>query len=123
MNPEVIILDEPCAGLDPKGRDEILSIIDRLHEERGITVMLVSHSMDDLADHVNRVLIMNDGRLMMDGTPRQVFTQRAELASVGLNVPEATAVMFTLKSMGLPVATDIITNDEAKREIIRVLGR
>ena len=123
MKPEVLILDEPCAGLDPMGREEILSMIDELHASRGITVMIVSHSMDDLAEHAKRVLVMHRGRLVMDGSAREVFSQRDELEEVGLAVPEAAAVLHALKERGMPVRTDLITFEEAKNEILRVLGR
>ena len=123
MKPSVLILDEPCAGLDPKGRDEILTLIDDLHESLGITVIIVSHSMDDLADHAGRILVMHEGSLVMDGSSREVFGHRDELESIGLAVPEVTAVMSDLAKMGLNVRTDLITIDEAKQEILRVFGR
>ncbi len=123
MKPEVLILDEPCAGLDPAGRDEILSVADELHDSLGITIILVSHSMDDLARHVKRILVMNDGKLVMDGATREVFSQRDELESMGLAVPEVTAVLADLKRAGLPVRGDLITVEEAAKEILRVFGR
>ena len=123
MKPEVLILDEPCAGLDPAGRDEILSVADELHDSLGITIILVSHSMDDLARHVKRILVMNDGKLVMDGATREVFSRRDELESMGLAVPEVTAVLADLKRAGLPVRTDLITVEEAAKEILRVFGR
>lgn len=123
MKPEVLILDEPCAGLDPAGREEILSIADDLHDSLGITVIIVSHSMDDLAEHVDRILVMNDGSLVMDGAAREVFSHREELESMGLAVPEVTAVLSDLKRMGIPVRDDLITIEEARNEILRVFGR
>ena len=123
MKPEVLILDEPCAGLDPRGREEILAMVDELHASLGITVMIVSHSMDDLAEHAKRILVMHEGRLVMDGPTREVFSHRPELETVGLGVPDVTAVLHTLKSMGMPVRTDRITVEEARDEILRVLGR
>ncbi len=123
MKPEVLILDEPCAGLDPAGREEILSIADDLHDNLGITVMIVSHSMDDLARHVRRILVMNEGRLVMDGPTRDVFRHRVELEDMGLAVPEVTAVLAQLKKAGLPVRDDLITVEEARDEILRVFGR
>ena len=123
MKPEVLILDEPCAGLDPHGRDEILAIADNLHDSLGITVMIVSHSMDDLADHVDRMIVMHDGKLIMDGATREVFSRREELESVGLAVPQVTAVLSDLRNMGIPVRDDLITVEEAKNEILRVFGR
>ena len=123
MKPEVLILDEPCAGLDPAGRDEILAVADELHDSLGITIILISHSMDDLARHVKRILVMNDGKLVMDGTAREVFSHREELEAMGLAVPEVTAVLADLKKAGIPVRDDLITVEEAAKEILRVLGR
>ncbi|MCR5831592.1 MAG: energy-coupling factor transporter ATPase [Lachnospiraceae bacterium] len=122
MKPEVLILDEPCAGLDPRGREEILSLVDDLHNNLGISVILVSHSMDDLAEHVDRVLVMDEGKLVMDRPVREVFRHREELESIGLAVPEVTAVLSDLKSYGLPVRDDLITVEEAKAEILRLFG-
>ena len=122
MKPEVLILDEPCAGLDPKGREEILSLVDDLHDSLGISVILVSHSMDDLAEHVDRILVMDEGKLVMDGPVREVFRHREELESMGLAVPEVTAVLSDLRAAGLPVRDDLITVEEAKKEILRVFG-
>ena len=123
MKPEILILDEPCAGLDPKGRDEILGMADDLHDNYGITIIIVSHSMEDLAEHAKRLLVMNEGELVMDGTARQVFSYRRELEDMGLAVPCATAVMSDLRAMGLPVRDDLITIEEAEKEILRLFGR
>ena len=123
MKPEVLVLDEPCAGLDPKGRDEILALVDSLHESLGITVMIVSHSMDDLAYHAQRILVMDDGKLVMDGPTREVFRHRQQLEEIGLAVPQATAVLSDLKQMGLNVRDDLITAEEAVEEILRAFGR
>ena len=123
MKPKVLILDEPCAGLDPKGREEILAIADDLHDSLGITIIIVSHSMDDLAEHADRLLVMHEGMLVMDGPVREVFKYRTELENMGLAVPEATAVMSDLVKMGLNVRSDIITVEEAKKEILRAFGR
>ena len=123
MKPEVLVLDEPCAGLDPAGRDEILAIADELHSSLNITVIIVSHSMDDLAEHVERILVMNDGRLVMDAPSHVVFGHRAELEAMGLAVPEVTAILSDLKKTGLPVRDDLITIEEAKSEILRVFGK
>ena len=122
MKPEVLILDEPCAGLDPRGREEILSLVDDLHDSLGISVILVSHSMDDLAEHVGRILVMDKGKLVMDGPVREVFGHREELESMGLAVPEVTAFLSDLRGYGLPVRDDLITIEEAKKEILRVFG-
>lgn len=121
MKPEVLILDEPTAGLDPKGRKEILDQIVKLQQERGITVILVSHSMEDVARYVERIVVMNQGRILFDDVPREVFSRIGELEEVGLAAPQMMYVMGALKEKGLPVRNDLITVDEAKDEIIRVL--
>ena len=123
MKPEVLILDEPCAGLDPRGREEILSIADDLHASMNMTVIIVSHSMDDLAEHVDRILVMHDGKLVMDAPSREVFMYREELESMGLAVPEAAAILADLRKAGLPVRDGLITVEEAEREILRLFGR
>ena len=123
MKPEVLILDEPTAGLDPKGRDEILDQIASLREETGITVILVSHSMEDVAKYVDRIIVMNQGSVMYDDEPREVFKHYKELEAVGLAAPQVTYIMQELKKKGLPVNTDVITIDEAKDEIMKVLRR
>lgn len=123
MKPEVLILDEPTAGLDPKGRDEILDQIAALRDETGITVILVSHSMDDVAKYVDRIVVMNQGGVMYDDEPVNVFRYYKELEAVGLAAPQVTYIMQALKEKGFPVKTDIITIEEAKNEILRALGR
>ena len=121
MKPEVLILDEPTAGLDPKGRDEILDQIAALREETGITVILVSHSMDDVAKYVDRIVVMNHGSEMYDDEPRNVFRYYKELEAVGLAAPQVTYIMQALREKGFPVKTDIITIEEARDEILRAL--
>lgn len=121
MQPEVLILDEPTAGLDPKGRDEILDQIARLREETGITVILVSHSMEDVAKYVDRIIVMNQGSVMYDDEPRNVFKHYKELEEVGLAAPQVTYIMQELRKRGLPVDADTITIEEAKSEIMRVI--
>lgn len=123
MNPDVLILDEPTAGLDPKGRDEILDQIKRLHEERNMTIILVSHSMEDVARYVDRILVMNQGEKVFDDTPKEVFQHYKELEAMGLAAPEITYVVQTLKSHGVPIDTSITTIEEAGDEIIRLLGK
>lgn len=123
MQPEVLILDEPTAGLDPKGRDEILDQLALLHEERKITVILVSHSMEDVAKYVSRIIVMNQGSIMYDGVPKDVFRHYQELEAVGLAAPQVTYLMHELREMGISVSTDPTTVDEAKEEILRVLGK
>ena len=122
MKPEVLILDEPTAGLDPKGRDEILDQIASLRKETGITVILVSHSMEDVAKYVDRIIVMNKSRIMLDGTPKEVFRHSDELEEVGLAAPQVTYIMQALKKKGLPVETDITTIGEARDEILRALS-
>lgn len=123
MKPEVLILDEPTAGLDPKGRDEILDQLALMHDERKITVILVSHSMEDVAKYVNRIIVMNQGSIMYDGQPKEVFRHYKELEEVGLAAPQVTYLMHELKDMGFPVSTDPTTVDEAKAEILRMCNR
>lgn len=121
MKPEVLVLDEPTAGLDPKGREEILDELRKLHEEQGITIVLVSHSMEDVAAYAKRVIVMKDGAVMYDDTPEKVFSHRAELEEIGLSVPQVTKVMEALKTAGIPVKTGAITVEEAKSAIREVL--
>ena len=119
MKPKVLILDEPTAGLDPKGRDEILDQIAKLHKETGITVVLVSHSMEDVARYVDRIIVMNKGEKMLDSTPKEVFRHYKELEEVGLAAPQVTYVMHDLKDRGFDVSPDATTIEEAADEIMR----
>lgn len=121
MKPEVLILDEPTAGLDPKGRDEILDQIAKLREETGMTVILVSHSMEDVAKYVDRIIVMNRGQIMFDNEPREVFRHYKELEQVGLAAPQVTYIMQSLRANGMNVDTDITTIEEAKTEILKAL--
>ena len=121
MNPEVLILDEPTAGLDPKGRDEILAAIRKLHEERGITVILVSHSMEDVAKLVDRIIVMHRGQVAMTGTPREVFSHPMELEQMGLAAPQVSYVFAQLKAKGYDVPTDIYTVEEAKEALLKLV--
>ena len=120
MEPEVLVLDEPTAGLDPKGRDEILDQLKRIHQERGITIILVSHSMEDVAKYVSRIIVMNQGEAMYDGTPKEVFSHYKELEKVGLAAPQVTYIMHALAENGFGVGTDATTIEEATEEIFRV---
>ena len=120
MQPKVLILDEPTAGLDPRGRDEILGLIKKLHDEQHITIILVSHSMDDVANYVDRILVMNRGELVLDGVPREIFKHVEELEAMGLAVPQVTYAMHALKNAGYDVDTEITTIDEAVNEITRI---
>ena len=113
MEPEMLILDEPTAGLDPRGRDEILDQIEKLQKERGITVVLVSHSMEDVARYVDRIIVMNQGQVRFDGAPREVFRHYQELEAIGLAAPQTTYVMQELKKRGADVDTDATTIEEA----------
>ena len=121
MNPKVLILDEPTAGLDPKGRDEILGEIDRLHREKKMTIILVSHSMEDVAQYVNRIIVMNKGCIKFDGTPQQVFKQYKELEKIGLAAPQVTYIMQALSERGFSVKRDVTTIEEAKDSILKYL--
>ncbi len=123
MKPDILVLDEPTAGLDPKGRDEILDQIAKLKEETGITVILVSHSMEDVAKYVERIIVMNRGSVLYDDAPREVFMHYKELEQIGLAAPQVTYIMQALKAGGYPVRTDVTTIDEAKQEILRVMHR
>ncbi|MCH5276059.1 MAG: energy-coupling factor transporter ATPase [Lachnospiraceae bacterium] len=122
MKPDVLILDEPTAGLDPKGREEILGQIKKLQQKSGITVILVSHSMDDVAEYVERILVMNRGTLMYDGKPREVFSHYRELEEVGLAAPQVTYIMHQLKERGMDVDVNATTIEEAAENIIRALS-
>lgn len=117
MKPEVLILDEPTAGLDPKGRDEILDQISKLKRETGITVLLVSHSMDDVAKYVDRIIVMNKGRVMYDDEPKEVFKHYKELEEIGLAAPQVTYIMKELRDYGYDVSDGVTTIEEAKEEI------
>lgn len=119
MRPQVLILDEPTAGLDPRGRDEILDQIAHLHEQTGMTVILVSHSMEDIAKYVDRIIVMNRGEKMLDGSPKEVFAHYKKLEQVGLAAPQVTYIMHDLKESGLDVRTDVTTIEEAAEEIMR----
>ena len=120
MRPDYLILDEPTAGLDPRGRDEILGHIRKLHDETGIAVILVSHSMEDVARYVDRIMVMNQGQLIFDDKPRNVFANYKELEQVGLAAPDVTYIMNELRDAGLDVDTDAITIEEAKESILRL---
>lgn len=123
MKPEVLILDEPTAGLDPKGRDEILDQIAMLHKERKITVILVSHSMEDVAKYVQRIIVMNRGKAMYDGAPREVFEHYRELEGIGLAAPQVTYVVNSLKEKGWDIRTDATTVEEARDAILIALRK
>lgn len=121
MKPEVLVLDEPTAGLDPKGRDEILHQIKKLQTETGMTIILVSHSMEDVAEYVDRIIVMNKGSVMFDDIPRKVFAHYKELEEVGLAAPQVTYILHELRKRGLNVDTSATTIEEAAETILETL--
>ena len=123
MNPKMLVLDEPTAGLDPRGRDDILDKVKELHETRGISIAIVSHSMEDMAKYVERIIVMNHGHMPFDGTPREVFSHYLELEKIGLAAPQITYIMHALAEHGLAVNTEATTVSEAKESILKALGR
>ena len=123
MKPEVLILDEPTAGLDPKGRDEILGQIKKLQKETGITIILVSHSMEDVAEYVDRIIVMNKGRVMFDDIPKEVFRHYQELEEVGLAAPQVTYIANRLQKEGFSINTDVTTIEETKDAILKAFGK
>ena len=123
MHPQVLILDEPTAGLDPKGRDEILDQVALLQKERKITVILVSHSMEDVARYVDRIIVVNDGKILFDDTPKQVFQHYKELESVGLAAPQVTYAVKALKEKGWDIDTTATTVEEAKEAILLAIKK
>lgn len=123
MEPEVLILDEPTAGLDPRGRDEILDQIDRLHKERHMTIILVSHSMEDVARYADRLIVMNHGQKVFDGAPKEVFCHYRELETMGLAAPQITYLVHDLKAQGIDIDDDITTVAEAREAILALRNK
>lgn len=123
MEPQVLVLDEPCAGLDPRGREEILGLIRDLHREAGTTIVMVSHSMDDVASLAERVIVMNHGKVAMDGTPRDVFARGDELRAIGLDVPQAVLLADRLRERGFDVPQGIYRIEEIKPVIENIVGK
>ena len=121
MEPKVLILDEPTAGLDPRGRDEILSEIKSIHEKRKMTVILVSHSMEDVAKIAERIVVLDKGKVFLDGEPRDIFREEDKLLGGGLGIPQITSLMRTLKKKGLDINEDAITVEEAKESLKKYL--
>ena len=121
MKPKVLVLDEPTAGLDPRGRDEVLGRIQNLYEEEGMTIILVSHSMEDIARLVNRIVVMHKGKIVGDGYTRDIFKQAEELEKIGLGIPQITSFMRKYKLEGNSIRDDILTVEEAKEELINYL--
>ena len=120
MKPEVLILDEPTAGLDPQGREDVLGLVAKLHREQGMTVILVSHSMEDVARYVSRLVVMNHGEKVFDGTPKEVFRHYKELEAIGLAAPQITYVVHALKEQGIPIDEDLTTVEEARDAILAI---
>ena len=121
MNPKTLILDEPTAGLDPKGRDDILTQIQKLHKDYGMTIILVSHSMEDVAKFAEKVIVMNAGKVALEGTPAEVFKEINTLEEIGLGVPQVTYLMKKLKEKGFNVSEDIYTIEQARKELMNIL--
>ncbi|MBR3718773.1 MAG: ATP-binding cassette domain-containing protein, partial [Firmicutes bacterium] len=121
MEPQVLILDEPTAGLDPKGHRDILNMVEQIRRDRNLTILLVSHNMDDAARMADRVLVLDKGHLAMNGTPREVFSHHKELHEIGLSAPSSSELLYLLKEKGFNVRTDIFDEDEAAREIVNAL--
>ncbi|WP_131019184.1 ATP-binding cassette domain-containing protein, partial [Clostridioides difficile] len=122
MNPEVLILDEPTAGLDPGGRDEIFNLIKDLHEKKNMTIILSSHSMDDMAKLAKTLIVMNHGSVEFMGTPREVFKSNAsKLKDIGLDIPQVLELALKLREKGFDISEDILTLEEAKQEILKVV--
>ena len=123
MRPKVLVLDEPTAGLDPKGRDEILDQIAYLHKESDLTVILVSHSMEDIARYADRLMVMNHGEKVFDGAPKDVFEHYKELEAIGLAAPQVTYITHALKEHGVPIGDHITTVEEARDAILKLLNQ
>ena len=118
MEPEVLVLDEPSAGLDPQGREELLANIRQYHRARGTTVVLVSHSMEEIARNVDRIIVLSDGHVLMSGAPREVFARGEELVAAGLDVPQVTRIAMALRERGLAISPDVYTVDELSKELV-----
>lgn len=123
MQPEYLVLDEPMAGLDPAGRVEIFQLLKRLHKERGMTIVFVSHSMEDVAEYAERVVVMNQGTIVLDGEPRKIFAYEKELEQIGLGVPQTTRLMHCLREEGVTADKECLTVDESVDVILKWLKR
>lgn len=121
MNPEILILDEPTAGLDPKGRNELFEQLKKMHQELGLTIVLISHSMEDVAKYVEKLFVLYKGRIAYTGSPREVFAHGKELEKIGLAMPQIKYIMEDLKQKGMDVDTDVLTVEEAAAKIIAYL--
>jgi len=123
MKPQYLILDEPTAGLDPAGRNEIFNKIKKLHEESKFTVVLVSHSMEDIAKLVDRVIVLSKGKIHMEGSPKEIYSQAEELEKIGLGIPQIASIVRELKNRGFNIRQDLLTIEEAKEEILKEVRR
>ena len=123
MKPDYLILDEPTAGLDPAGRNEIFGQIKKLHEKSNVTVVLVSHSMEDIAKLVERVVVLSKGKIHMQGTPKEIYSQAEELQNIGLGIPQIASIVKELRSRGFNIKPDILSVEEAKEEILKEVRR
>ena len=121
MNPEVLILDEPTAGLDPKGRNELFDQLKKMHEDLGLTIVLISHSMEDVARYVEKLFVLYKGKIAYEGTPREVFDHGKKLEEIGLAMPQIRYIMEALKAKGMPVNEDVLTVEEAASQLISYL--
>lgn len=123
MEPQTLVLDEPCAGLDPRGREEILGLISDLHRESGATIVMVSHSMDDVAALAERVIVMNHGKVAMDGAPREIFSRGEELRAIGLDVPQAVELAQKLREKGFDVPEGVYKIEEVRAAVEAIVGK
>lgn len=123
MNPEILILDEPTAGLDPKGRNELFMQLQKMHKELGLTIVLISHSMEDVAKYVERLLVLYEGKIAYTGSPREVFAQGKQLEAIGLALPQIRYIMEDLKEKGMDISTDVLTVEEAAAQIALYLKK
>jgi energy-coupling factor transport system ATP-binding protein len=122
LKPEVLVLDEPTAGLDPRGRRQLLDHVESFRQKQGTTIVLVTHNMEEVAARAERIAVLHKGRLTLQGKPREVFNRAEELRAMGLDIPVAAALMRQLREAGVPVRTDVLTNKEAEEEIARVIS-
>lgn len=122
MKPETLILDEPTAGLDPKGRNELFGQLQKMHEELGLTIVLISHSMEDVARYAEKLIVLYKGKVAYQGTPREVFAHGTKLEEIGLAMPQIRYVMAALKEKGMPIDTDVLTVEEAASQLIKYLN-
>ena len=120
MRPSVLILDEPTAGLDPRGRDKILTMLEELHAREHVTILMVSHSMDDMARLATRLIVMSDGKIAAEGTPREIFAQEAMMTSIGLDVPDAARLCARLRAKGYDLPADLFRPEELKEQLLRL---